>query len=574
MSYLVSARKYRPQQFDEVLGQSHVSSTLKKALDSDQIAHAFLFCGPRGVGKTSCARIMAKVLNCENKINAHTSCNQCSSCKSFNDNASFNIIELDAASNNSVENIRTLIEQVRFQPQQGKYKIFIIDEVHMLSTSAFNAFLKTLEEPPSYAIFILATTEKHKIIPTILSRCQVFDFKRIQVADMVDQLKTIAEQEDRKYDLEALHVIAEKADGAMRDALSIFDRIASAGEAITYKQVVDNLNILDYETYFNIVDALMLEDISSLLIQFNDIVNRGFDPDHFINGLAGHLRNLLVAKNASTYSLLEVSENLKQKYVSQSALISPDFILTAMNLANQCDINFPKAKNKILHTEIALCKMAKINRVLEITEAKGEVKKSEVKTANKVQATEKYTQKVKSEGEEKVEEAVKVRPVALSGRKRGEQKGLLPKLNSLDELVKQVAAQEAANADKGEPFNLENLKRVWNEYIAGLESQAVASSLKNSILECGDHSVITYVPSQITRETIIQESALMVAIRTNFNISDLALDVQVDINKFPNFILPEKPKLLSPREKFENLVEINPLVEELRKKFDLTPDNE
>lgn len=566
MSYIVSARKYRPQQFDEVLGQSHVSTTLEKALDSDKIAHAFLFCGPRGVGKTSCARIMAKVLNCENKPNAHSACNECSSCKAFSDNASFNIIELDAASNNSVENIRTLIEQVRFQPQQGQYKIFIIDEVHMLSTSAFNAFLKTLEEPPSYAIFILATTEKHKIIPTILSRCQVFDFKRIQTTDMVAQLKKIAEAEGKAYEAEGLHIIAQKADGAMRDALSIFDRIASSGDTISYQEVVKSLNILDYDVFFNVVDALMLEDVGSLLVQFSEITRRGFDPDHFINGLAGHFRNLLVAKEESTMQLLDLSDQLKTKYVTQAKLLSADYLLTAMNIANQCDINYPKAKNKNLHTEIALCKMAKINRAVNLANIAAKEPKVELKTANKATTSESYTQKLTVKN-------VPNKTVSIPKNKATPLKKI-PKLNTLEELVKQVAAEEARNADAGEAMTDENLAKLWQEYIASVESQATASSLKNSLTRFEGKAVFVTVPSQIARETVLQEVALIQKIRKNFNVNDLPLHIEVDLAKFPNYSVVEKPKIIGSREKYEMLVEVNPLVEKLVKTFDLKPDNE
>ena len=314
--FVVSARKYRPQRFDEVVGQEHVSKTLKNALQNDKLAHAFLFCGPRGVGKTTCARILAKVLNCENRTTDFEACNKCGSCTAFNGNSSFNINELDAASNNSVEHIRGLIEQVRFQPQQGQYKIFIIDEVHMLSQQAFNAFLKTLEEPPPYAIFILATTEKHKIIPTILSRCQIFDFKRIQIPRMVEHLQHICQEEGIDADKDALHIIGQKADGALRDALSIFDRMTSvAGKKIDYDSVIENLNVLDYDYYFRVVDGMLTEDTANVLLIFDEIFKKGFDPDIFINGLAEHLRNLLVCKDAKTLELLETSESLKKRYL-------------------------------------------------------------------------------------------------------------------------------------------------------------------------------------------------------------------------------------------------------------------
>jgi len=514
---------------------------------------------------------MAKVLNCENKPNPHTACNTCSSCQAFNDNASCNIIELDAASNNSVENIRTLIEQVRFQPQQGEYKIFIIDEVHMLSTSAFNAFLKTLEEPPSYAIFILATTEKHKIIPTILSRCQVFDFKRIQTSDMVEQLKMIADAEGRNYESEGLHIIAQKADGAMRDALSIFDRIASTGDEITYKQVVESLNILDYDVYFNIVDALMSEDIGSILMQFSDIIRRGFDPDHFINGLAGHFRNLLVAKEESTLSLLDLSDQLKNKYITQAKLLSADFILTAMNIANQCDINFPKAKNKNLHTEIALCKMAKINRAIDLAGVTSQQPELELKSANKQAARQSYTAKLTSKSENNNPPEQQTFTIPAKAQNKSHK---LPKINSLEELVKQVAEEEARNADAGEPMTDENLQQVWTEYIAHVESQATASSLKNSQVSFKENAVQVVVPSQIAKETVLQEISLITKIRQNFNVNDLPINILVDITQFPDFTIADKPKLLGPREKYEHLVEVNPLVADLVKVFDLKPDSD
>jgi DNA polymerase-3 subunit gamma/tau len=364
--FVVSARKYRPTRFDEVVGQDHIAKTLRNALQTNQLAHAFLFCGPRGVGKTTCARILAKVINCENPVNHSDPCNQCKSCLSFNENASFNIFELDAASNNSVDHIRSLIEQVRFQPQSGTHKVFIIDEVHMLSTQAFNAFLKTLEEPPSYAVFILATTERHKILPTILSRCQVFDFKRIQASDITIQLKLICQKENREFEPEALHLIANKADGAMRDALSIFDRIASSGDGkILYKDVVESLNILDYDYFFRIVDSCIKSDLPQLLVDIDDIIKNGFEAEQIVEGLSAHLRELMICKNTETLYLLECSDELKQRFFNQATALPLGFILSGLDILNQCDLQLQRARNKRLALEIALSKLVYLSQSFE-----------------------------------------------------------------------------------------------------------------------------------------------------------------------------------------------------------------
>jgi len=356
--YVVSARKYRPVLFDDVLGQSHITKTLKNALRSGQIGHSFLFCGPRGVGKTTTARILAKVLNCTNRTEDFEPCNTCQSCESFNDNASFNIQELDAASHNSVDDIRSLVEQVRFAPQEGQYKIYIIDEVHMLSNQAFNAFLKTLEEPPPYAIFILATTEKHKIIPTILSRCQIFDFKRVPVNIMVDHLAEISRKENISAETEGLHIIAQKADGALRDALSMYDRIVSfSNSELSYANVIDSLNILDYDTFFQFTDALLSHDRTSVLTMFDKILTKGFDGDQFILGLAEHIRNLLVAKNQATARLVEVPETIQNRYIEQAQNAQVSFLLNSLDISNKCDVGYGVARNKRLHVELALLKM-------------------------------------------------------------------------------------------------------------------------------------------------------------------------------------------------------------------------
>jgi DNA polymerase III subunit gamma/tau len=360
-NFIVSARKYRPATFEMVVGQSAITSTLKNAIRNNILAQAFLFTGPRGVGKTTCARIMAKTINCLNPTPEMEACDKCESCVSFRNSASFNIHELDAASNNSVDDIRNLVDQVRIPPQVGKYKIYIIDEVHMLSSAAFNAFLKTLEEPPSYAKFILATTEKHKIIPTILSRCQIFDFKRITVEDIVGHLHYVANKEGVEAEPDALGIIAQKADGALRDALSIFDQMVSfSGNSISYKDVIDNLNVLDYEYYFRITDSMLNGLTSETLLILNEIVDNGFDGQHFINGLGSHLRNLLVSKDAATVKLLEVSQSLRDRYASQAAQCPADFLLKALNISNQCDLNYSRSNNKRLLIEISLLQICGI----------------------------------------------------------------------------------------------------------------------------------------------------------------------------------------------------------------------
>ncbi|QDK82712.1 DNA polymerase III subunit gamma/tau [Spirosoma sp. KCTC 42546] len=365
-NFVVSARKYRPATFDTVVGQEHITTTLKNAIKTNHLASAFLFCGPRGVGKTTCARILAKTINCQNLTADGEACDQCESCVSFNQSASFNIHELDAASNNSVEDIRNLIDQVRYPPQSGKYKIYIIDEVHMLSSAAFNAFLKTLEEPPSYAIFILATTEKHKILPTILSRCQIFDFNRIQPGHIANHLAQIAEKEGVTAETEALDLIAQKADGGLRDALSMFDLNVTfaADRIIRYKEVLDNLHILDYDYYFKLTDLLLAGNLPQSLLTVDEILRKGFDGHQFIVGLCRHFRDLLVCKDAATVQLLQVTENVRRQYLDQAARAPMSFLLSALSLGGQCDMNYKQAKDQRLHTELWLMKLANLRNLL------------------------------------------------------------------------------------------------------------------------------------------------------------------------------------------------------------------
>ena len=358
-NYIVSARKYRPLTFDSVVGQRALTTTLKNAIASGKLAHAYLFCGPRGVGKTTCARIFARTINCLTPTETGEACGNCESCKAFEQQRSFNIHELDAASNNSVEDIRSLIEQVRMPPQVGRYKVFIIDEVHMLSTAAFNAFLKTLEEPPAHAIFILATTEKHKILPTILSRCQIYDFNRMEVADIVGHLKHVAQQEGYDYEEEALSVIARKADGGMRDALSIFDQVAGYSEGhLTYRKVIEDLNVLDYDYYFKIVDQMLGKNIPAVMLTLNEILSKGFAANHFISGFASHLRDLLVSRDAQTLPLLEVSETVRTRYSEQAAKCRPQFLYRALRICNDCDLNYRTSSNKRLLVELTLIQVA------------------------------------------------------------------------------------------------------------------------------------------------------------------------------------------------------------------------
>src|SRR6187402_2186440 len=377
--FIVSARKYRPQNFSTVVGQSHITTTLKNAIKNSQLAHAFLFCGPRGVGKTTCARILAKTINCENRQPDGEACDTCHSCTSFNDGISLNIHELDAASNNSVDDIRTLVEQVRFAPQAGEYKVYIVDEVHMLSASAFNAFLKTLEEPPPYAIFILATTEKHKILPTILSRCQIFDFKRITTNDTVVHLQEICEKEEIKADKTALQVIAQKSEGCMRDALSILDKIVSfTNGELSYANTLEHLNILDADYYFKLTDCMLKQDLAAAMLLYDDINRKGFEGDLVVNGFAEFLRNLLVCKDEKVAGLLEAVESFREKYISTAKNIAPSFLISALNIINEAEINYKAARNKRLHVELVIIKLCYLQQAIELTSEGGGISKKKI----------------------------------------------------------------------------------------------------------------------------------------------------------------------------------------------------
>ncbi len=572
-NFVVSARKYRPVRFEEVVGQEHVGRTLKNALKNDQLAHAFLFCGPRGVGKTTCARILAKVLNCRNATGDYEPCGECDPCRSFAQNASFNITELDAASNNSVEHIRALIEQVRFQPQQGRYKVFIIDEVHMLSQQAFNAFLKTLEEPPPYAIFILATTEKHKIIPTILSRCQIFDFKRIQVPDMVAHLQGICSAENITAEEEALHIIAQKADGALRDALSIFDRIvAFAGRHIRYEDVIENLNVLDYDFFFKTVDAMLVQDVSQVLLVFNDVQNRGFDPDLFINGLAEHLRNLLVCQDEATLELLEGGEKLRERYARQARLTPPSFILTALSLANDCDVNYKMARNKRLHVEMALIKMNYLNQALTIAQGPAPVPEKKTPDLKPASPPAPIKQETASPPPPPAPEKTPD-PTPEPAQKTRLKSSATPSLKGgIHALAAEISKAEAAEASAREAaeLNLENLKKVWKTYVDASEVEFVRNYLGRVELELSGKTIRVLVGSRLAEDTLRQEGELINHLREHFREPQLVFDIVVDRKAAP--APPKINKPLSDKEKYLKMAETNPLIRELQQRFQLRPD--
>ena len=574
--FVVSARKYRPQRFEDVVGQQHIASTLKNALATDHVAHAFLFCGPRGVGKTTCARILAKILNCQKRTPDFEACNDCPSCNAFNENASFNIIELDAASNNSVEHIRALIEQVRFRPQEGTYKVFIIDEVHMLSNQAFNAFLKTLEEPPPYAIFILATTEKHKIIPTILSRCQIFDFRRITVADMVLHLRYICKQEGITAEDDALHIIGQKADGALRDSLSIFDRITSfSGKNIKYADVIDNLNVLDYDYYFQITDALLAEDLSSIMLLFDQIVRKGFEPDIFINGLAEHLRNILVCKDPATLALLETGDSLRERYHRQAQLAPSSVLLTALSLCNDCDIHFKMARHKRLHVEMALIKMCHIGSTIKAM-ANGSMEK---KTPDRsivpqnAASTPIPTPISSPSPTATVGNAAPLGKDAINSLTAELQLGLkrVDKFSlNLDHFEKAVKVEQAELAQRESLFSLPNTQKAWSEYAARTESPSLRQAINLAVLALEDKTVVASVGLTIHSGLIQQETTrILDYLRHQMQDLGVKLRVRIDESMAPEAPVQRPTRMLSSREKLEQMKATNPSIGDFLARFEL-----
>ncbi len=621
-NFIVSARKYRPVTFETVVGQQHITGTLKNAIKNNQLAQAFLFCGPRGVGKTTCARILAKTINCTQQSAEMEACGNCSSCISFQSGNSFNFHELDAASNNSVEDIRSLIEQVRIPPQAGKYKVYIIDEVHMLSTSAFNAFLKTLEEPPPYAIFILATTEKHKILPTILSRCQIFDFNRIQVEDIAGHLQKIAERENIQAEADGLHIIAQKADGGLRDALSMFDQIVSyTNKNLTYQSVITNLNILDYDYYFKLTHFLTSGDVSQALLLFNEILNNGFDGNHFINGLASHLRNLLVARDPQTVRLLEVSENIRQRYLEQGQQSDLSFILTALNLANQCDLNYKNSKNQRLQVELSLIKMCHIPTVVQLARQSsapqatdpGQDKKKtlvfpEKKTieppnpsppvipidsAPSSVALERLQSLVEKEEltdlpdhlsiplpekipadplskeakDPMVSPTDKIRIQPLSSAQKTS--SLIPSLTDLERIA-QGTDEEGPQYLKGNsqhPFTLEQLQMAWDLF-AQKANEAHKINLYTLLTshppELGENALITVSVENGALESTLQSEKIVLLNFLRSQLQNFSIDIQTK-----RIESSYKQRIYTNPDKYKYLVEKNPQLDELRRRFNL-----
>ena len=584
-NYIVSARKYRPSTFRSVVGQKSLTTTLKNAIQSNKLAHAYLFCGPRGVGKTSCARIFAKTINCLNPTADGEACNACESCRAFNEQRSYNIHELDAASNNSVDDIRTLIDQVRIPPPIGKYKVFIIDEVHMLTTAAFNAFLKTLEEPPHHALFILATTEKHKVLPTILSRCQIYDFSRISIADMVEHLQYVSSQEGVTAEPEALNVIAQKADGGMRDALSIFDQVVSFTNGnITYQAVIDNLNVLDYEYYFRLTDAILSGNVRASLLILNEILGKGFDGQNIITGLAGHFRDLLVCRDESTLVLFEVGASIRERYKEMAKHCPDQLLFKAIELANTCDLNYRASRNKRLLLELTLIQLCQLTQV-----AVDDKKKALIEP---IAGTNPSSQAVNSGQPQQPPQAPSVTaaagaPQVMSthmpssvpapppstapnpARKTARPMGISMKEIGVEKPKQQTVQQATTNVKEVvTPFDNDSLVREWDNYAATIDKKVY---LKNTMINCKPtlqenyyFEVAVHNPGQ-QEELINNAIHILPFLRQHLNNSRIQMRVRiVEGNK--------KHLAYTSTEKLELLMKINPTLGRLRDEFNLTLD--
>ena len=596
MEYIVSARKYRPMTFDTVVGQAALTTTLKNAVKSGKLAHAYLFCGPRGVGKTTCARIFAKAINCQNPTADGEACNACESCQSFNEQRSLNIFELDAASNNSVEHIKTLMEQTRIPPQLGRYKVFIIDEVHMLSTAAFNAFLKTLEEPPAHVIFILATTEKHKILPTILSRCQIYDFERMTIRNTVDHLKHVAEQEGFTYEDQALAVIAEKADGGMRDALSIFDQAASFCQGnITYEKVIEDLNVLDIENYFQIIDLANQNKVSDIMVLLNKIINKGFDGGLLIQGLAKHVRNVLMAKDSETLPLLEVSDQQRERYQAQAKTCETRFLYQALKLMNQCDINYRQSSNKRLLVELTLIEIAQITQPDDegasagrrprrlkslfknlIRQAQPKAADPQVSAAKPVASpttsipgntsqagntSSTSTTRSTSSPSSPAAPTVKLGGIGFSWKNLRQQQTKPAKLNTIPSAVSVTIEQETDAT-----FTQDDLELQWLSMCNRMpqEFSGIATRMKNMNPVIKEFPAIEVIVNNalIKQEMEDFKGRIIKTLQNALHNNAITLEITIVEQEGP-------VKILTRREQFEMMSKENPAVEKLRQAFDL-----
>ena len=579
-NFVVSARKYRPSTFDTVVGQLSITNTLKNAIKNNHLAQAFLFCGPRGVGKTSCARILAKTINCFDPSDNVEACNKCESCKGFNENHSFNIHELDAASNNGVDKIRELVDQVRFAPQVGKYNIYIIDEVHMLSQAAFNAFLKTLEEPPAHAIFILATTEKHKIIPTILSRCQIFDFKRIQIQDIAKHLQFVAKSENIEAQEDALHIIAQKSDGALRDSLSIFDQIVSfSGNKLDYNAVIENLNILDYDYFFKATDAILEHNIPNSLQIFNDILNNGFDGQNYINGLAQHFRDLLVCKDSSTLQLLEVGNNIKEKYQQQSQNCSNDFLLHCLNICSNTDINYKMSKNQRLLVELNLMKMCGYG-LKQNTEAEKKTFNVKLSPSKKQVKTEKppileVKTKVENKKETIVENVVQeiiTEPKKVTVTTTSNRRNRTISINPFAQTEKKEEDKSEELIVKNEkPFTQEDINKCWAQFYTKMEPTGKHNFLgiiKSKTAQLKDENIIEVVLDNKVQEEVFKEEYFDLLKFLKTSLLNDKINLITQIKKLDQ----SEIKAYTAEDKFKKMAEKNDSLMKLRDHFNLEID--
>jgi DNA polymerase-3 subunit gamma/tau len=586
--FIVSARKYRPQTFDTVIGQSHITTTLKNAIKNEQLAHAFLFCGPRGVGKTTCARILAKTINCENQTKDGEACNTCQSCISFNDGASMNYFELDGASNNSVDNIRDLVDQIRFVPQTGKYKVYVIDEVHMLSSSAFNAFLKTLEEPPPYAIFILATTEKHKILPTILSRCQIFDFKRITTNDTVEHLEDICQKEDIKADKASLQVIAQKSEGCLRDALSILDKIVSfTNGELNYATTLEHLNILDADFYFRLLECMNQQDLSGAMLLYDEINRKGFEGDLVINGFSEFIRNLLVCKDEKAAGLLEVVESFKERYISTAKNVSPALLISALNILNETEINYKAARNKRLHVELALIKLCYLQQAIELSSDAGGISKKKITESavafrtsaikpfinppSAIQSPQQFVSKTtgKQTGAKLIIETSAVNEEAPAYQQPGSNK-----ISALDKIRKQFKSNGSnGNGNTNHPLKDDTLQKAWSEYVQKLKEakNSAAISFEMAQLRIKDDNCFEAVTTDNIQKQFIEQDRNKLFAFLQERLQNRLLQFNVIIEE--NTEGKPKPEIsLTAKEQFIKMAEQYPMVKELKDRLRLELD--